>query len=338
MTKRALITGGTGQDGWYLSERLTNLGYAVHIQTRQRVRRDHDYAAAVNWHSGDLTDQRFLTDLVSSICPDEIYNLAAVSRPALTWMVPFETASLNALVPQQICELMRRYCPGSRLFQASSSEIFGETSSTLQDEETPCVPRSPYGIAKAYAHRIIGAYRSQYDLHVSSGILFNHESPRRPLAFVSQKIAHAAAALSLGLSETTASDERGRPILLDAKVRLGDLTVCRDFGYAADYVEAMHMMLSCEKPDDFVIGTGAHHSIAEFCEAAFKLVGFDWRDHVLNDPDLIRKTDSHYTRANPAKINKKLGWRATTSFDELVRILVEHQIKVISSSGSAGRQ
>ena len=181
---------------------------------------------------------------------------------------------------------------------------------------------------------MIGAYRSQYNLHLSSGILFNHESPRRPLNFVSQKIAHAAAAISLGLSQTSELDERGLPILSDAKVMLGDLAVRRDFGYAGDYVEAMHLMIKSDEPDDFVIGTGEQHSIAEFCETAFGLVGRQWRDYVVSDPDLIRKTDSHYTRADPAKIHSKLGWRATTSFSDLVAMLVRHQIDVISSSSS----
>ena len=334
MRKCALITGGTGQDGWYLSERLVQDNYTVHVQTRQAgpqagVRPD------IELHAGDLTDQDFLTHLISSIRPDEIYNLAAISRPSITWMVPFETATLNALVPQQICELMRRFCPNSRLFQASSSEMFGDLSSASQNEETPCIPRTPYGIAKAYAHRMIGAYRSQYDLHLSSGILFNHESPRRPLSFVSQKIAHAAAAISLGLSQTSELDERGRPILAGAKVMLGDLSIRRDFGYAGDYVNAMHLMIKSDKPDDYVIGTGEQHSIAEFCETAFGLVGRQWRDHVVIDPDLIRKTDSHYTRADPTKINSRLGWRATTSFNDLVAMLVRNQIEVISSSSSA---
>ena len=332
MRKRALITGGSGQDGWYLSERLIRDNYAVHIQTREAGARAG--AQEIEWHVGDLTDQEFLTQLIASIRPDEIYNLAAISRPSITWMVPFETAILNALVPQRICELMRRFCPNSRLFQASSSEIFGESSSACQNEETPCIPRTPYGIAKAYAHQMIGAYRSQYNLHLSSGILFNHESPRRPLNFVSQKIAHAAAAISLGLSQTSELDERGLPILSDAKVMLGDLAVRRDFGYAGDYVEAMHLMIKSDEPDDFVIGTGEQHSIAEFCETAFGLVGRQWRDYVVSDPDLIRKTDSHYTRADPAKIHSKLGWRATTSFSDLVAMLVRHQIDVISSSSS----
>ncbi len=329
MTKSALITGGSGQDAWYLSKRLLGHGYTVHLQTRNE--RVSDRRPLVHWHVGDLTDSEFLSELIFSLQPDEIYNLASVSRPSMTWGMPFQTAMLNALVPKQVCEFIRKHSPRTRLFQASSSEIFGEPASPSQNEKTANEPRTPYGIAKAYAHRIIGAYRSQYGLHLSSGILFNHESPRRPLNFVSQKIAHAAAAVSLGLSETLALDERGRPVLQNGKVTLGDLNVRRDFGFAGDYVEAMHLMVQSDTPDDFVIGTGKQHSIAEFAEFAFGIVGHDWRDHVVSDPDLVRKIDSHYTCADPAKIRARLGWSAQTTFDELVTMLVDHQIAALRS-------
>jgi GDPmannose 4,6-dehydratase len=329
MTKCALITGGSGQDAWYLSERLLGSGYVVHLQTRNE--RVTDRRSGLHWHVGDLTDSEFLSELISSLHPDEIYNLASVSRPSMAWGVPFQTAMLNALVPQQICEFIRKHSPGTRLFQASSSEIFGEPASPSQNENTSNEPRTPYGIAKAYAHRIIGAYRSQYGLHLSSGILFNHESPRRPLSFVSQKIAHAAAAVSLGLLETSALDERGHPILRNGKVTLGDLNVRRDFGFAGDYVEAMHLMLQSETPDDFVIGTGEQHSIAELCEAAFGVVGRNWQDYVVSDPDLIRKIDSHYTCADTTKLKARLGWSAKTTFNELVAMLVAHQIRSLTA-------
>lgn len=329
MTKCALITGGSGQDAWYLSRRLLMQGFAIHLQTRND--RASDLESGMHWHVGDLTDSEFLSELISSLQPDQIYNLASVSRPSLAWGVPFQTAMLNALVPQQICEFIRRHSPNSRLFQASSSEIFGEPTSPSQDEQTPNEPRTPYGIAKAYAHRIIGAYRSQYGLHLSSGILFNHESPRRPLSFVSQKICHAAAAVSLGLSETRALDERGRPILQNGKVTLGDLNVRRDFGFAGDYVEAMQLMLEANTPDDFVIGTGQQHSIAELCEVAFGAVGHDWREYVVSDPQLVRKIDNHYTCADPAKIRSRLGWSARTTFNDLVAMLVDHQIASLRS-------
>src|ERR1700726_4836343 len=211
VAKRALVTGGAGQDGWYLIRLLLSRGYFVSAHSRHSVDPEI-HGGRVTLHIGDLTDDIFLKNLLSASAPNEIYNLAAVSRPALSWDIPIETALLNGLVPQRICEFIRRELPATRLFQASSSEIYGDSQAQLQDEQTRTNPKSPYGISKAYAHQIIGAYRQQYGLHLSCGILFNHESPRRPLEFVSQKIAHAAAAASLGLTETSELDERGAPI------------------------------------------------------------------------------------------------------------------------------
>jgi GDPmannose 4,6-dehydratase len=241
--KRALVTGGAGQDGWYLIELLLSRGYEVFAHSRRPVDPGL-HAGRVSWHTGDLTDETFLKSLLSVSKPDEIYNLAAVSRPALSWNIPIETALLNGLVPQRICEFIRRELPATRLFQASSSEIYGDSQAQLQDEETRANPRSPYGISKAYAHQIIGAYRQQYGLHLSCGILFNHESPRRPLNFVSQKIAHAAAAASLGLTETRELDERGRPILSDGKLYLGDINVRRDL--ALPGISSKRCVSSCK--------------------------------------------------------------------------------------------
>src|SRR6266851_9300076 len=305
--KRALVTGGAGQDGWYLIELLLSRGYDVFSQSRQSIdARLH--GGRVSWHIGDLTQEVFLENLLSASAPDEVYNLAAVSRPALSWDIPIETALLNGLVPQRMCEFIRRELPTTRLFQASSSEIYGDTPPQLHHEQTRANPRSPYGISKAYAHQIIGAYRRQYGLHLSCGILFNHESPRRPLGFVSQKIAHAAAAASLGLTETRELDERGRPILSDGKLYLGDISVRRDFGFAGDFVEAMHLIVQNETASDFVVGTGQSHSIAEFCEAAFGVVGLDWTKYVEIDQSLVRKVDNHYTRADSTKLQSQLGW------------------------------
>src|ERR1700676_3549989 len=221
LRKRALVTGGAGQDGWYLIELLLARGYEVFAHSRSHID-PCPHGGKVSWHTGDLSNEAFLKSLLSTSRPDEIYNLAAVSRPALSWDIPIETALLNGLVPQRICEFIRREMPATRLFQATSSEIYGDGPTQLQDEQTKIDPKSPYGISKAYAHQTIGAYRQQYGLHLSSGILFNHESPRRPLNFVSQKIAHAAAAVSLGLRETRELDERGKPILSDGKLFFGD--------------------------------------------------------------------------------------------------------------------
>lgn len=326
--KKVLVTGASGQDGFYLIDLLHRHGYAVHAQSR-RLPQSGRHQNETCWHVGDPADRDFLDSVISSVMPDEIYNLAAVSRPILSWSSPRETAEVNAFVPQEICELLLKHKPGCRLFQASSSEIFGDSAEHSQDEQTSCVPKSPYGTAKLYAHRIVGAYRAQYGLHASTGVLFNHESPRRPLSFVSQKIAYAAAAVSLGLKQTSETDERGRPILLDGKISLGDLSVRRDFGFAGDYVEAMWLIVQHHTADDYVVGTGEDHSIEEFCDRAFRLVGRKWTDHVNSDPNLIRKIDSHYTHANAAKIRSTLKWQPKVAFNDLVSMMVSAQIDFI---------
>ena len=328
LAKTALVTGGTGQDGSYLIDLLSSKGYVVHLQSRRRPERE-SHKQAIQWHTGDLTDPAFLETLISSIRPDEIYNLAAISRPTLSWNIPSQTAQLNAIVPLQICELIRKHSPASRLFQASSSEIFGNSSERTQNEATRCDPISPYGIAKHYAHRIIGAYRERYGLHLASGIMFNHESPLRPLPYVSQKIAHAAAALSLGMSETAEKDERDQPIVSGGKLTLGGLDVRRDFGFAGDVVDAMHAILQTDVPDDYVIGTGENHSIAEFCEIAFSTVGLDWKRYVVVDSALVRRSDM-MTCADPSKLRAKLGWHPKLSFAELVALMVNRRIEAIS--------
>ena len=326
--KSALVTGAAGQDGNYLLSLLQRRGYVVHAQARGAAPRNGaGNCEDVVWHIGDVTNPVFLEALIVQTEPDEIYNLAAVSRPTLSWTEPRRTAETNALVPQQLCELMLKHRPSARLFQASSSEMFGDGFAREQDETTHCVPQSPYGVAKLYAHRIVGAYRHQYGLHVCSGILFNHESPFRPLSFVSQKIAHAAACLALGIKDSLELDERGKPLLQGGRLLLGDLGVRRDFGFAGDFVEAMHAILQHPKPDDYVVGTGEDYSIQEFCETAFRFVGLDWTDHVLTDPKLLRRTDSHYTRSNPAKLFAEVGWRPKVRFENLVEMMVNARLQ-----------
>lgn len=329
--RRALVTGGAGQDGWYLIELLLSRGYNVFAHSRQAVD-PALHAGKVVWHIGHLTEGDFLERMLTMVNPHEIYNLAAVSRPALSWSIPVETAMLNALVPQRICEFIRREHPACRLFQASSSEIYGDTRDQLQDEDTRANPGSPYGISKAYAHQIVGAYRQQYGLHLSCGILFNHESPRRPLNFVSQKIAHAAAAASLGLGTTRELDERGRPILSDGKLYLGDITIRRDFGFAGDFVDAMHLVVSNDTPSDYAIGTGHAHSIAEFCEVAFKVGGLDWKEYVEVDQTLLRKVDSHFTQADPSKLKSQLEWQPKVGFEALVEMMVAERMRILTLS------
>lgn len=331
MSRVALVTGASGQDGRYLTRLLLDRGYEVHGQTR--LASDDILKTGMHWHVGDLTDSDFLSDTIAAAKPDEIYNLAAVSRPTLSWQEPWQTAELNALVPQRICEILLKLRSGCRLFQASTSDIFGDGFQELQDEKSYCFPTSPYGITKLYAHRIISAYRKQYGLHACTGIMFNHESPLRPLSFVSQKICYAAVALSRGITRSDALDELGRPIVDGGKVFLGDLSVRRDFGFAGDYVEAMYMIMQHPAPDDYVVGSGAEHSIQEFCERAFRKVGLDWMNYVLMDPKLVRKADSHYTRADSRKIREVLGWQPKVDFDSLISLMIDAQTRKFQPAG-----
>jgi GDPmannose 4,6-dehydratase len=323
--KSALVTGATGQDAHYLVDLLLERGYMVHAQSRSpQSSRDN---SAFRWHVGDPANPEFLEDLILSTQPDEIYNLAAISRPLDSWAAPGRTATITALLPHAICELLLKHRPACRLFQASSSDMFGDCDSERQDERTNFQPESPYGAAKLYAHNIVGVYRRNHGLHGCCGIHFNHESPLRRLTFVSQKIAYAAAAASLGVQTTSKLDEFGRPILADGKLLLGDLSVRRDFGFAGDHVEAMYLILQHPAPDDYVVGTGENHSIEEFCDLAFRAVGLDWSAYVRVDPKLIRKTDSRYTRADPTKIQSLLSWRPKVGFQELVSTMVDAQLK-----------
>lgn len=323
--KSALITGASGQDGSYLIDLLIARGYRVHAQSRA-ARSPEPPSPSLIWHSGDLTDPAFLADLIARSAPDEIYNLAAITRPMLSWQEPEQTAILNAMVPQRICQILLQTRPDCRMFQASTSEIFDGRDGKAQSETTCLRPQSPYGISKAFAHHTVGAFREHRGLHASCGILFNHESPRRPLGFVSQKIAHAAAAISLGIAETAELDERGLPIVTAGKVRLGNLHVRRDFAFAGDIARAMHLIVQHDSAGDYVVGSGETHSIAEFCETSFRSVGLDWRDHVTTDPALVRDVDTPFTQADIGKLAAEIGWRPSISFEQLVQTMVEARI------------
>lgn len=329
--RSALVTGAAGQDGSYLVELLLSAGYVVHAHSRQP---QPGFAVNGNliWHLGALPDRDFLAGLLTAARPDEIYNLAAVSRPMQSWDIPEQTTELNAIVPQRLCEYVARQHPACRLFQASSSDIFSGTEDPVQTETTSLRPQTPYGISKANAHLTIGAYRSHYGIHASSGILFNHESPRRPLGFVTQKIAHAAAAISLGQTETRALDERGNPLVTGGKVQLGNLDIRRDFGFAGDVARAMHMIVQHSQPGDYIVGTGQNRSIAEFCEAAFEVVGLDWREHVTVDAALVRAADMRASKADASKLRSEVGWQPLVGFPELVTMMVEGQIAVLRNA------
>lgn len=323
--RSALITGITGQDGSYLAELLLEKGYDVHGMVRrastEKFDRIEHIRDRITLHQGDLLDQRSLVDAMRAAKPDEIYNLAAMSFVAVSWIQPTLTAEFTGTGVTRMLEAMREVCPDARFYQASSSEMFGKVLEVPQTERTPFYPRSPYGVAKAYGHFITVNYRESYDLHATSGILFNHESPRRGLEFVTRKITWHAAAIKHGLLE---------------ELRLGNLDAERDWGYAKDYVEAMWLMLQKDDPQDFVIATGRSHSVRECCEVAFDEAGLgDFEKYVTIDPEFLRPAEVDHLIGSPAKAEAELGWKPQTSFEELIRIMTRADIELLD--GGSGR-
>jgi GDPmannose 4,6-dehydratase len=316
--KRALITGITGQDGSYLAELLLEKGYEVHgmvrrssTETFQRLEAIRD---EITLHTGDLLDQRSLVDVLRDSEPDEIYNLAAMSFVAASWSQPVLTAEFTAVGVTRILEAMREVAPEARFYQASSSEMFGKVLEVPQRESTPFYPRSPYGVAKCYGHFITVNYRESYELFACSGILFNHESERRGLEFVTRKVTHGAAAIKLGLQ-----DELG----------LGNLDAERDWGYAKDYVEAMWLMLQQDEPEDYVIATGEAHSVRELVRIAFEHAGLDPGRHVKLDPRFLRPAEVEHLVGDASKARERLGWEPRTSFEEMVRLMVDADVELL---------
>src|ERR1019366_648923 len=295
--RTALITGITGQDGSYLAELLLEKGYHVHGMVRrsstERFDRIEHLRDRITLHQGDLLDQRSLVDTLRASNPQEIYNLAAMSFVAVSWVQPTLTAEFSGVGVTRILEAVRETCPKARFYQASSSEMFGKVREVPQTELTPFYPRSPYGVAKAYGHFITVNYRESYDLHATSGILFNHESPRRGLAFVTRKITNGAARIRAGL---------------DSSLSLGNLDADRDWGSAADYVRAMWAMLQRDVPDDFVVATGQTHSVRELCEVAFNAAGLNYEDHVVVDPKFFRPAEVDHLVGDATKAREQLGW------------------------------
>ena len=316
---RALITGITGQDGSYLAELLLAKGYAVHgmvrrssTETFQRLEGCRD---EIVLHTGDLLDQRSLVDVLRACEPQEIYNLAAMSFVAASWNQPVLTAEFTGVGVTRMLEAMRETVPGARFYQASSSEMFGQVLEVPQTETTPFYPRSPYGVAKAYGHFITVNYRESYDLFACSGILFNHESPRRGLEFVTRKVTHAAAAIKLGLT---------------GELVLGNLDAERDWGYAEDYVEAMWRMLQQDEPEDYVVATGETHSVRELVDIAFDHVGLDPAAHVRTDPQFLRPAEVDHLVGDPTKARERLHWAPKTTFDQLVRLMVDADLELLA--------
>ena len=315
---RALITGITGQDGSHLAELLLEKGYDVHGMVRRSSTETFQRLEAVRddltLHTGDLLDQRSLTDVLRASEPQEIYNLAAMSFVAASWNQPVLTAEFTGVGVTRLLEAVREVCPESRFYQASSSEMFGKVLEVPQTESTPFYPRSPYGVAKAYAHFITVNYRESYGLHLSTGILFNHEGPRRGLEFVTRKVTHTAAAIKLGLADGLA---------------LGNLDAERDWGYARDYVEAMWLMLQQPEPDDYVVATGQTHSVRELVRVAFDHVGLDPETYVSTDPQFLRPAEVDQLIGDYGKAKEKLGWEPRTSFEELVRLMVDADLELL---------
>ena len=303
MAKRALITGITGQDGSYLAELLLSKGYEVHGMVRRSSsenfeRIDH-LRERVELHQGDLLDQYSLSSVLDLAQPDEVYNLAAQSFVPTSWSQPVLTGEFTGLGVTKLLEAIRHTRARTRFYQASSSEMFGKVQEIPQRESTPFYPRSPYGVAKVYGHHITVNYRESFGIYATSGILFNHESPRRGLEFVSRKITDGVARIKTGIA---------------SKLGLGTLDAKRDWGYAGDYVEAMWLMLQQAHPDDYVIATNETHTVRELCEIAFAHVGLDWKDHVVQDPAFVRPAEVDVLIGNSAKAREKLGWKPTVSF------------------------
>ena len=318
--RRALITGVTGQDGSYLAELLLEKGYEVHgmvrrasTETFQRLQHIRDQ---ITLHTGDLLDQRSLGDVMRECQPHEIYNLAAMSFVAASWNQPVLTADFTGVGVTRMLEAMREVAPDARLYQASSSEMFGKVLEVPQTEKTPFYPRSPYGVAKVYGHFITVNYRESYDLYACSGILFNHESERRGLEFVTRKVTHTAAAIKLGLVD---------------ELPLGNLDAQRDWGYAKDYVEAMWLMLQQDEPEDYVIATGEAHSVRELVDIAFGHLDLDPEQYVRIDERFMRPAEVDHLIGDYSKAKEKLGWEPRTSFEELVKLMVDSDLELLRS-------
>jgi GDPmannose 4,6-dehydratase len=323
MSDRALITGITGQDGSYLAELLLEKGYEVVGMVRRSSTTNFERIAHLQdrvvldpyTSSGDLLDEASLISILRECQPTEVYNLAAQSFVQTSFTQPVLTGEITALGVTRLLDAIRIVDPSIRFYQASSSEMFGKVQQVPQTESTPFYPRSPYGVAKLYGHWITVNYRESYDLHASSGILFNHESPRRGMEFLPRKVSHSVAKIKLGLA---------------AELPLGNLDAERDWGFAGDYVEAMWLMLQQDEPDDYVVATGETHSVRRFCEIAFEHVGLKWEDHVTIDEKFMRPAEVDQLIGDASKARKVLGWAPRTSFEDLVTMMVDADIELLT--------
>lgn len=314
--KRALITGITGQDGSYLAEFLLSKGYEVYGTVRRSSTESFERIAhikdKIHLMQADLLDELSLITLMETVQPHEIYNLAAQSFVPTSWTQPILTGEFTAIGVTRLLEAMRRVCPSARFYQASSSEMFGKAVEVPQNERTPFYPRSPYGTSKVYGHYITVNYRECYDLFALSGILFNHESPRRGKEFVTRKVTDGVARIKLGVWK---------------KLAMGNLDAQRDWGFAGDYVEAMWLMLNQDHPQDYVIATGISHSVRDLLRVAFEHVDMDWQEYVVVDPVLVRSGEVDYLRGDSSKARRQLGWEPRVSFERLIRMMVDADLE-----------
>jgi GDPmannose 4,6-dehydratase len=328
--KTAIITGITGQDGSYLAELLLKNKYRV-VGLRRRTSDAHaenirHLHGKIELIYGDLLDSFSLAEAIRKYQPDEIYNLASQSYPGESWRLAIETGEITGLGSHRLFEVVRQVKPDCKVYQASSSEMFGKVNQSPQNEQTPFSPINPYAAAKVYAHNIAKIYSESYQLFITRGILFNHESPRRGLHFLTQKVTYGAACVKLGIKNSPEQNEQYEPIVKNGKIALGNLDSMRDWGYAKDYVEAIWLMMQQNNPDDFVIGTGIIRTVREFCETAFTCVGYDWREHIRTDKRFVRPTETGPTVSDSAKALKILGWKPKTSFSDMVALMIDNHI------------
>ena len=328
--KKALITGCTGQDGSYLAEFLLKKGYEVAGLVRQTSNMVFPNIAHIqsqlNLIQSDLLDPVSLREAIQKVKPDEVYNLASQSHPSESFKQPIHTAEITGIGAHRVLDATYDVVPKAKFYQASSSEMFGWVKEIPQDEDTPFNPANPYAAAKLYAHAMTRIYRASYDMFACNGILFNHESPRRHLGFVTQKVTYAAACIKLGIKNSEHLNEEGEPMVKNGKVALGNLEAKRDWGFSGDYVEAMYLMMQHDKPDDFVISTGETHSIRDLCMEAFLYVGLDWEKYVEVDKRFIRPTETGPLIGNATKARKELGWKPKVNFKQLVSMMIDAHI------------
>ncbi len=332
--KTALVTGITGQDGSYLADLLLEKGYRViglaRRSTNYRYPNIDHLIGKITLEYGDLMDGDRLCSLVQKYQPDEVYNIAAQSVPADSWNQPIVTAEITAVGVVRMLEAVLRHKPDARFYQATSREIFGGVPYEVCDEDTPFSANNPYGIAKQYAHLMTMNYRESYGLFACGGILFNHESERRSLHFVTRKVTMAAACIKLGIKNPPLN-ELGEPLVQNGKLKIGNLDAVRDWGYAKEYVEAMWLMLQQDQPRDYVIGTNTIYTVRDLCRVAFEQVGLNWEDHIECDQRFMRPTEIAASRGDYSRAKRELGWQPRTSFEELIRLMVNSDLALLTT-------